>query len=148
MFSIRWEIGLCNSEQYEKFLKQLKTEFPNDWKDFEFALKKDYITLDYIYKFIGNKKVYLWGASNFLKNILESERDVNPYILGVIDKNEASWGKDFCGYKIFSPEILKQNPANILVTVYNNPNAYFAIKKEVEEEYTTCKILENIFGRE
>lgn len=148
MFSIRWEIGLCNSEQYEKFLKQLKTEFPNDWKDFEFALKKDYITLDYIYKFIGNKKVYLWGASNFLKNILESERDANPYILGVIDKNEASWGKDFCGYKIFSPEILKQNPANILVTVYNNPNAYFAIKKEVEEEYTTCKVLENIFKGE
>ena len=144
MFSIRWEISLCNSEQYEKFLKQLKTEFPNDWKDFEFALKKDYITLDYIYKFIGNKKVYLWGASNFLKNILESERDVNPYILGVIDKNEASWGKDFCGYKIFSPEILKQNPANILVTVYNNPDAYSVIKKEVEENYIDCKVLENI----
>ena len=84
--------------------------------------------LEQIYENKKNKIVF-WGASNFLRKVLEKEAKPNPNILGIIDKNEASWGKDFCGYKIFSPEVLKIHPADILVTVYNNPDAYFAIKK-------------------
>lgn len=148
LFSIRWEITLCNDEQYESFLKQLKTEFSEDWKVFEPALKKEVITLDYLYNFIGNEKVYLWGASNFLRKVLDQEKEKSPKILGIIDKNEASWGKDFGNYKINSPEILNSNPANILVTVYNNSNAYFAIKKEVEDKYNRVKVLKNIFDGE
>ena len=101
--------------------------------------------MDYLKKFIGDKKVYLWGASNFLKNLLEKEKNPYPNILGIIDKNEASWGKDFCGYKIHSPKILEKEPAEVLITVYNNPDAYNSIKKEVEENYINSKVLENIF---
>ncbi len=144
-FSVRWEISLCNDEQYKKFVEELKILFPNDWKIFEPALKKDYITMDYLKKFIGDKKVYLWGASNFLKNLLEKEKNPYPNILGIIDKNEASWGKDFCGYRIHSPRILEEEPAEVLITVYNNPDAYIAIKKDVEEKYLQSKVLENIF---
>lgn len=143
-FSVRWEISLCNDEQYKSFVEDVKTLFPNDWPDFSKVLKRNCVDFNYIKNFIGNKNVYLWGASNFIKNILEKE-SILPNILGFIDKNKASWGKDFCGYKIFSPEILKQNPADILVTVYNNPDAYSIIKKEVEEIYIDCKVLENIF---
>lgn len=146
IFSVRWEISLCNNEQYQKFLQELKFLFPNDWKDFEPALKKEYITLDYLYNFIGNKKVYFWGASIFLSNLLKNESEKKPNILGIIDKNEALWKKDFCGYKVFPPNILNTNPADILVTVYNNPDAYFAIKNEVKENYAEIKVLDNIIG--
>lgn len=145
--SIRWEINLCNDEQYETFLKQLKEEFPTEYILFSPALRKDFITLDYLYKFIGYKKVYLWGASNFLKNLLEKETKPNPNILGIIDKNEASWGKEFCGYKIFSPEILNSaENVSILVTIYNNhEKAYKCIKQEIEKFYPFVNILDNLF---
>lgn len=145
VFSVRWEISLCNDEQYKKFVEELKVLFPNDWKTFEPALKKDYITMDYLKKFIGDKKVYLWGASNFLKNLLEKEKNPYPNILGIIDKNEASWGKDFCGYRIHSPRILKEEPAEVLITVYNNPDAYIAIKNEIKEKFFRASVMKNIF---
>lgn len=145
VFSVRWEISLCNDEQYKKFVEELKVLFPNDWKTFEPALKKDYITMDYLKKFIGDKKVYLWGASNFLKNLLEKEKNPYPNILGIIDKNEASWGKDFCGYRIHSPRILEEEPAEVLITVYNNPDAYIAIKNEIEEKFFRASVMKNIF---
>ena len=144
--SIRWEINLCNDEQYKNFLTQLKTEFPDDWKLFSMALRMDFLTLDYLHKFIGNNKVYLWGASNFLKNLLEKEKEANPNILGIIDKNEASWGKDFENYKIYSPEILKQKPADVLVTIYNNyETVYKIIKDELKNSFPNIKVLDNIF---
>ena len=147
-FSVRWEISLCNDEQYKTFIEDLKNLFPYDWQDFASVLRKDYIDFNYINEFIGNKKVYLWGASNYIKRILEQETERSPKILGIIDKNEASWGKDFCGYKIFSPEVLKTHPADVLVTVYNSSDAYFEIKKEVEEIYVQVNVLENIFSKE
>lgn len=148
-FSIRWEISLCNDNQYSEFLKQLKLEFPNDWQEFESALKKEYITLDYLYNFIGDKKVYLWGASNFIKNLLETEIKANPNILGIIDKNKASWGKNFGNYKIFSTEILSEKPADILVTIYNNhENAYKNIKEELSQAYPQIQLLDNIFSHQ
>lgn len=144
-FSVRWEISLCNDEQYKNFVEELKILFPNDWKTFEPALKKDNITFDYIKNYIGDRKVYFWGASNFIRNILENEPQKFANILGIIDKNEASWGNDFCGYKIFSPEILREKPADVFVTVYNNPDAYSIIKKEIEEKFFGIEVLDNIF---
>lgn len=144
-FSVRWEISLCNEEQYKNFVEELKILFPNDWKTFEPALKKDNITFDYIKNYIGDRKVYFWGASNFIRNILENEPQNFANILGIIDKNEASWGNDFCGYKIFSPEILRGKPADVFVTVYNNPDAYSIIKKEIEEKFFGIEVLDNIF---
>ena len=146
LFSLRWEISLCNDEQYASFLKQLKGAFPTTWREYLPALKRDHITLDYLYEFIGDKKVYLWGASNFLKNLLENEHIKNQNILGIIDKNEASWGKTFGNYKIYSPNILNVEPANILMTIYNNhESAYDAIKEEVCNKYPQIELLDNIF---
>ena len=59
IFSVRWEISLCNDEQYKKFLEELKILFPNDWKIFEPALKKDYITFDYIKNFLESHALSL-----------------------------------------------------------------------------------------
>lgn len=149
IFAVRWGIELCNDEQYNKFLITLKQEFPDGWRTFSPALRKDFINLEYLYKFIGNKKVYLWGASNFIKNILEQEKTPNTNILGFIDKNSASWGKDFCGYKIFPPSVLENKNVGLLITIYNNhEQVYNLVKKEVNTKYPNVKVLNNIFEEE
>ncbi|MBE7703835.1 MAG: glycosyltransferase family 2 protein [Cyanobacteria bacterium SIG28] len=146
--AIRWETTLCNDEQYQKFLKDLKELMPNDWQIFSSALRADFITPEYLQNYIGEKKVYLWGASIFIKGVLEKEENKNPNILGIIDRNEASWGKDFCGYKIYSPEVLKTSPADVLVTIYRNHElAYDSIKKELRETIPSVNVLPNIFVR-
>ena len=144
--AIRWETTLCNDEQYQKFIKDLKELMPNDWQIFSSALRADFITPEYLKTYIGDRRVYLWGASIFIKSVLEKEEAKIPNILGIIDRNEASWGKDFCGYKIYSPEVLKTNPADVLVTIYRNHElAYDSIKKELRETLPSVNLLPNIF---
>lgn len=143
---IRAEISSCSEEQYEIFKNEFKTLYPDFYNVLNSALKCDFLTLEYLNNYIKESTVYLWGASNFLKKLLEKEERPNPNILGIIDKNEALYGKYFGNYKIYSPDILKTKPANILVTIYNNhEKAYSAIKKEVEEKYPKVSFLNNIF---
>lgn len=147
---IRWEIALCSDDEYKDFLSKLKELMPNDWRKFNSALKKDYITLDYLNKFIGDKKVFLWGASFFIQKILNNEKYKNSNILGIIDKNEASWGKDCGNYKIFSPDIIKKtNPDGILMSIWSNyEEVYPLLKKELAENYPNVELLPNIFEEE
>ena len=103
------------------------------------------VSFEIIKNIIKNKKVYLWGASNFLKDILKEEKEINPNILGIIDKNENLWGKDFCNYKIYSPAILDNHPADVLVTIYNNYyKAYQAVKKELQIKHPNITVLEDL----
>lgn len=148
--SVRWEIALCNDEQYQKFEKELKELLPNDWKMFNPILRKDYITPEYIKKFIGNKRVMLWGASLFIRKVLEKETNKNPQILGVIDRNTASWGTMCGNYEIFPPEALETiKPDAVLLTVFsNNETLYEDMKKEFAEKYPNVELLPNIFEGE
>lgn len=145
--SIRWETSLCNDEQYEKFLKDLKALMPLDWKIFKSALRKESITLDYLNNFIGDKKVYLWGAGIFTQKLLSEEKEKNTNILGIIDRNQAIWGTNLGNYNIYPPEILeKTNPDGVLLMVLNNNETiYPALKKELSEKYPQIELLPNIF---
>lgn len=144
--AIRWETSLCDDKQYKDFVQKLKEIMPDNWEIFSPALRKDYLTVEYLKKFIRNKKVYLWGASNFIRDLLAKEEEKNPNILGIIDKNEALWGSDFCGYKVFSPNVLEEKPSNILITIYRNyETVYDLIKAEVGEKYQNVCVLPNIF---
>lgn len=145
--SIRWEISLCNDIQYEKFLNELKVLMPEDWEIFKPALRKDYINLDYLYNIIGHKKVMLWGAGFFTQKLFENEVEKNPNILGIIDRNRASWGNKVGNYTIYPPEIIKEfEPEGILsMIVNNNETIYPELKKEIEEKYPKTTMLPNIF---
>ena len=123
---------------------------PNDWTLFQSALRKDYITPDYLKKIIGNKKVIFWGASLFIKQVLEKEKEKNPNILGFIDRNTASWGKQFCNYKIYSPEVLNDlKPDGVILTVLsNNEEIYDTMQKEFQINYPEIELLPNIFEGE
>ena len=89
----------------------------------------------------------LWGGSLFIKQVLEKEKEKNPNILGIIDRNEASWGKSFGNYKIFSPEALYDlKPAGVILTVLsNNESIYESLKQELVKKYPNVELLPNIF---
>lgn len=147
---IRWEVAQCNDKQYKAFLEEFKKLMPNDWELFKSALRKDYITVDFLNKFIGNKKVMLWGASFFIQNVLAQETEKNPNILGIIDRNEAAWGKSFCNYTIYPPESLYSlKPDGVVMTIWSNyESTYPLLKKEFEAKYPDIKFLPNIFEME
>ena len=147
---IRAEISYCNEDEYKNFLQEFKTLLPNDWQKYQSALRKDYITPEYLKKFIGNKKVMLWGGSLFIRQVLEKETEKNPNILGIIDRNEASAGKQFCNYTIYPPDAINElKPDGVILTVLsNNESIYESLKEEFREKYPTVELLPNIFEEE
>ncbi len=144
---VRWELTLCNEKDRDAFWAEFKQILPEKYDYFKSQLSKDYITCDYINKIIGDKKIVFWGASFFLQNLLKEEKNKNPRILGIVDKNVASWGK-YCGdYKIYSPDELENiQPDGILLTAYNNNEIIYPIlKNELEETHPDIELLPNIF---
>ena len=147
---IAWELGHCNDSQYETFVQNLKELMPNDWKFFNSVLRRDYITPTYLKNFIGSNRVMLWGASLFIQKVLAQENKKNQNILGIIDRNEASWGKNCGNYKIYSPNALSDlKPDGIILTVLsNNEPIYESLKQELAEKYPDIELLPNIFEEE
>lgn len=145
--SIRWEVSQCNEEQYANFVRDLKVLLPDTWEMFKPALRKDYITLEYLDKFIGDKTVMLWGASVFAQNLLAKEKKRNKKILGIIDKNEASWGKILGNYTIYPPNSIRDlKPDGIVMMVLSNhERTYSVIKKEIENNFPEVELLPDIF---
>ena len=147
---IRAEISYCNDDEYKKFLKEFKTLMPEDWMKYQSALRKDYITPEYLKHFIGDKRVMLWGGSLFIRQVLEKEQEKNPNILGIIDRNTASAGKSFCNYTIYPPEAINElKPDGVILTVLsNNESIYESLKEEFREKYPDTELLPNIFEEE
>lgn len=143
---IRWEAGICSKKQNKKFLAEIKNYLNEEFNDFIQTLEKDYVTFNDIVEFIGDKKVYLWGASFYIREILENAPYKIPNILGIIDKNIALQGSLIAGYEVFSPEILLNNKANVLLTVWHNHELIYPIlRKELSEKYPNIELLDNIF---
>lgn len=147
---IRSEISFCNDDEYKIFLDEFKKLLPDDWQKYNSALRKDYITPEYLKQFIGDKKVMLWGASLFIRQVLEKEDRANPNILGVIDRNSGSWGKTIGNYKIYPPESLNDlKPDGVILTVLSNNEAiYESLKEEFRLNYPNVELLANIFEEE
>lgn len=105
------------------------------------------ITLKYLNEIVANKRVVLWGASIFLQKLLSKNSEVNPRILGIIDKNSDKWGEELGGYKIFSPdEVEKLQPDCVLITVKSNhKKIYSQIQYELFQKYPYIEVLPDIF---
>ena len=147
---IRWDVAQCSDEEYKVFLEEFKKLMPDDWELFKPALRKDYITSDYLNKFIGDKKVMLWGASFFIQKVMAEETEKNPNILGIIDRNNASWGKMCGNYKIYPPEsIYDLKPDGVIMTIWSNyESIYPSLKEEFAGKYPDTELLPNIFEEE
>ena len=143
---IRWELINCSSAQYSKFIEDLKKV--NGWEIFKHTLvEQKNVTINDLYKLAGDKTVMLWGASYYIKELLSNETVPHSNILGIIDRNTASWGKKAGNYKIFPPSAINEfKPEGIILTVYNNNEViYPQLKKELSINYPQTKLLPNLF---
>lgn len=145
-----WQISHCKKdEEYNVFIKTMEKLIPNARELYFIVYKKDYITPEFLEKIIGNKKVVLWGASIFIKNVLKCEKKKNKNILGIVDLNKALWGTSCGNYEIFSPDALnKLKPDGVILTVLsNNDIIYKNLKNTFEEKYPNIKLFPNIFEK-
>ena len=110
---------------------------------------KDWILKNKIKKILKTEKnrVLLWGASLFLEEIIVNNKINNPNILGIIDKNPNKWGTKIAGYKIFSPNQIKDlNAKKILLTIKNtNGLIYSDLKEFLKQTHPEIELLRNIF---
>ena len=136
-----------DDEQYDKFLSEFKQMLPNDYKMFASAFRTDYITPSYLKVFLNGKKVVFWGASLYIKKIIESADSKMDNVIGIIDKNPNLSGKMIGGYRVFLPDNLDiLNPDYVLLTVKNNwEEIYPELKEYLEKNYPNIKLLPNIY---
>lgn len=81
---------------------------------------------------LKNKKIYVWGASNYLKDLLDNNKLSNIKLDGIIDNDISKDGQFFCDLPIYHSEKLKKlNPDLILATVPNCANIIIDIKKKI-----------------
>ena len=147
---IRSGISLCNNEQYLKLLQDCKNIMPDEWDEFKPVFQKTYITSEYLKNIIGCKKTLLWGASVFIRGVLESEKEKNPNIIGIVDRNKSLWGKQVGSYTVYSPDMIRElNPDAVLLTVLsNNEDIYKDLNRLFIEDYSKIELLPNIFERQ
>ena len=76
------------------------------------------------YEFLKNysdKKIYFYGASNFLKEFCEEYEIKSFDIAGIIDKDTKKAGKKWAGYPVFSPQIISEiNNAVIINSIIHS----------------------------
>lgn len=91
------------------------------------------------------RKIMFWGASLFLKNFL-SKQALFSNVAGIIDRDSAKWNRDFCGYKIYSPQMLDSiNPDRVILTIINDNEAvYESLREEFLQKYPGIELCENI----
>lgn len=156
---LKYAIPIMKKMKYSKFriVKTLMTYYKErkhkEWFD---LAKKENILLAYIYYYsqnlkllifekifylniyknlLKNKKIMFWGASLFLEEYITKYNIKNKNILGIIDKNEKRKGETICGYKIYSPEEIKDlNPDIIILSIKNNHNTIYPIVRKYLSE--------------
>ena len=144
---IRAGISLCDNNQYLKLIQYCKNMLPDEWNEFKTVFKQKHITSEYINTIVGRKKVLLWGASIFIRSVLEKDNKINPNIIGFIDRNKSLWGKKIGFYPVYSPDMIEELcPDAVLLTVFsNNEEIYKDLKRFFQKDYPGIELLPNIF---
>lgn len=82
---------------------------------------------------IKRQKVILWGTGNVARQVMDNCETLDNYeILGFIDNNKNIVGDSFYGYKIYSPDILKNENIDIIVILNDR---YEEIKTQIHNCY-------------
>ncbi len=92
-------------------------------------------------------KILLWGASIFIEDFIKDNKIKNSNIVGIIDRNSNKWGNEIEGYKIFTPEQIKElGVQKVLLTIkHSNELIYVDVKKFLEQNHPEIELLPNIF---
>lgn len=97
---------------------------------------------------VHNKRVVLWGASIYLKNLIKFHNVNAPEIIGIIDRDPGKTGKKLGRYKIYHPNSLeKLNPDMIISSVVNHPKMEEFIKEELNQRHLNIKVKTEVFTK-
>ena len=93
-----------------------------------------------------NKKVVLWGASNYLKNFIQNNKLNDDNILGIVDSNPNKVGQLFGMYKIFSIDYLCEiKPDLVISAVVNHPKMKNTIIHELKQRQIGAEVVDDLF---
>ena len=126
-------ISMCPNKEYENEnrLRFLESTLLNKTRD---------IHEENFLRIINNennmdKRIVLWGASIFLKNIITKYDIKNPNIIGVVDKNEKMQGNKVGKFTIENPDIiLELKPDVILISIVHKIDERYADVKQFVEK--------------
>lgn len=94
------------------------------------------------------KKLVFWGASLFLKDLIETKRIKRHKILGIVDADPSKHGKKIGDFQIYSPQDLNVlKPDAVIFAIKNrNEDIYPQIQNILKKEYPNIKLLPNAFN--
>ena len=121
------------------------------------AAKKDLKTQDAIKKYFENqvvkkekikaviqkiaqekRELVIWGTGSYVMNLFATTTLGKCQIIGFVDNNKLKQGRQFCGYKIYTPEWLQNKQYTVLICSM----LYGAqIKKQLEQMHTQNQII-------
>ena len=102
---------------------------------------KDFKNTQRLIKSSQNKRVILWGASNYLKHLIKHQNLNSKNIIGIIDRDKNKTGTKLGKYTIYSPDdITHLKPDLIVSTVVNRPRMKKYIKDELKDKNINVKI--------
>lgn len=106
--------------------------------NFDEYLKKKSVQqkIDKLAKKYKSKKVALYGAGTMCASLLENYNLKDLDIVGIGDyAYENNKVNEYFGYKTFKPsELLQQDVAVIIITVYDDENVRAYLKQKIKEE--------------
>ena len=116
-------ISICPNKDYE--IENRLRELDKDVKILKNSKNSAQLEEDFLNTISNvlnsNKKLVLWGASNFLKKLTLKYPLNDENILGIIDSNSEKQSLKFGSYKIYSPnDLLRLKPDVIVVSIINN----------------------------
>ena len=101
---------------------------------------------DFIRKF-ADKKVFLYGAENFLVETLKDYDFSKINIEGIIDADKNKMGKKIFGYKIYNKdEIISLKPDVILISIQEPEMVYSDLHKFVSDKGLNIPIITDFFN--
>lgn len=119
------EIALCHlSADREQYKKKINDRF---YTIVISAMDKFVLRAELMEMMDNRRKTILWGAGVRGKQCVKWFQDMNIKIAAVIDSNRQRWGEQVLGVDVCSPDILKNQLCNLIIT----PDHYIEDIKEM-----------------
>ena len=97
----------------------------------------------------SGKRIVFWGASLFLKDLIERGIINGDNVLGIVDKNPERHGQKLGKYGIYPPEDIGKLKPDIIISAikHYNTSIYPQIVEYVAANYPEAEVLPDIFAR-
>lgn len=97
----------------------------------------------------NGKRIVFWGASLFLKDLIERGIINGDNVLGIVDKNSERHGQKLGKYGIYPPEDIGKLKPDIIISAikHYNTSIYPQIVEYVAANYPEAEVLPDIFAR-